>query len=442
MASGTTLTAAQVADLRAVLATGGLPDDAGDLVALIGELERLKSTAAAVQAEATVAFDAARRSAESAAGVSARRQGRGVAAEVGLARRESPHRGRVLVGFARAVVAEMPHLLARLKDGTLSELRAVLALRELVCLGDDLRAFADEELFADPQALVGLGTRRLLAKVKRLAYELDPATVTRRASNAESDRHVSLRPAPDTMTYLTGLLPVAQGVAARAALQRDAAALRAAGDPRSLGQLMADLLVARVTGVPVGSGEAPPAVPVGINLVMPAGALAGDNAPGLVEGEVVPAEVARLLAARALDAAGSEVATWVRRLFTDHTGRLVAMSSRQRTFPAGLAELLRIKGQGTCASPYCDAPVRHADHITPVADGGATDADNGQGLCVACNHAKQAPGWRQQPVADGPPGVETITPTGHRYRSHAPPPPGWREPRYVQVAPGRYQLVA
>ena len=38
--------------------------------------------------------------------------------------------------------------------------------------------------------------------------------------------------------------------------------------------------------------------------------------------------------------------------------------------------------------------------------------------------------------------VETITPTGHRYLSHAPPPVGWREPRWVEVAPGRYTLVA
>ena len=50
------------------------------------------------------------------------------------------------------------------------------------------------------------------------------------------------------MTYLTGLLPVAQGVAVHAALTRAADTLRATGDPRTRGQIMADTLVARVTG--------------------------------------------------------------------------------------------------------------------------------------------------------------------------------------------------
>jgi hypothetical protein len=47
--------------------------------------------------------------------------------------------------------------------------------------------------------------------------------------------------------------------------------------------------------------------------------------------------------------------------------------------------------------------------------------------------------WIQQVTDDG---IETITPSGHRYLSHAPPPVGWREPRFVKVAPGRYQLIA
>ena len=46
---------------------------------------------------------------------------------------------------------------------------------------------------------------------------------------------MTLRPAPDTMTLLTGFLPVAQGVAAYAALTRDADQLKQHGDPRSRG---------------------------------------------------------------------------------------------------------------------------------------------------------------------------------------------------------------
>ncbi len=430
------ITAAQVRELTRLLVTGARPDDPADQIELITAVEELKSAACAVQAETSVEYDAARRSAESAQGVPARRQGRGVAAELALARKESPHRGQALLGFAKVLRVEMPHTLARLMDGTLSEWRAMLLVKETACLTAEHRAFADEELCADPEGLVGLGTRKLVAKAKRLAYELDPKSVVRRSSNAENDRNVTCRPAPDTMTYLTALLPVSLGVAAHAALLRDAAALQAQGDPRSKGQLMADLLVARLTGVPMSTGKTPPAVPVGINLTMSDTSLFGGHAPALVEGEVVPAEIARLLVAHALT---EDLDTWIRQIYTDRAGRLVAMTSKQRVFPQGLSDFLAIRDQGICRNPYCDAPVRHTDHVQPFEAGGKTSADNGQGLCEACNHTKQAPEWRQQVTDEG---IETITPTGHRYLSHTPPPVGWRQPRYVKVAPGRYQLVA
>lgn len=431
------VTAEQAREFTRLLVTGARPEDPAELIELIAGLEDLKSTACAVQAEASVAYDAERRSVEAKQGVPARRRGRGVAAEIALARKESPHRGQVLLGFAKLGLAEMPHTMARLKDGTLNEFRAMLVLKETACLSAEQRLFVDEELCADPNALEGLGTRKLVAKAKRLAYEIDPKAVVDRASNAAKDRNVTCRPAPDTMTYVTALLPVGQGVSVHAALLRDAAALKAQGDERSKGQIMADLLVARVTGVPMSTGGTPPAVPVAINLTMSDTTLVGGHAPALVEDEVVPAEIARLLAAHALT---EDLDTWIRQLYTDHTGRLIAMTSKQRTFPDGLADFLKIRDQGICRNPYCGARIKQSDHVRPAEAGGETSADNGQGVCEACNHSKQAPGWRQHVTEDG--AVETITPTGHRYLSHAPPPVGWREPRFVKVAEGRYQLIA
>ncbi|MCC3277091.1 HNH endonuclease [Arthrobacter sp. zg-Y20] len=103
-----------------------------------------------------------------------------------------------------------------------------------------------------------------------------------------------------------------------------------------------------------------------------------------------------------------------------------------------------------CRTPWCDAPIRHQDHIRPHRDDGPTEAANIQGLCEACNQAKEAPGWKATVI--GAPGttdqptprvrkataaptarkatcarwhtVEISTPTGHRYRSTAPPLPG------------------
>lgn len=97
------------------------------------------------------------------------------------------------------------------------------------------------------------------------------------------------------------------------------------------------------------------------------------------------------------------------------------MDSRARAFPDGLGRLLQVRDQGLCRTPWCDAPVAHLDHITPAADGGATSASNGQGLCAGCNHTKQAPGWTQEIDPAAPRHtVRTTTPTGHAYASIAP----------------------
>ncbi|KRA27236.1 MULTISPECIES: HNH endonuclease [unclassified Nocardioides] len=441
------VTAEQVQAFCALLADGALPEGAEGQIDLIASLEDLKSAACAVQADAAVAYDAKRRSAQAAAGVPAARQGRGVAAEIGLARRESPHRGQVLLGLAKVLRTEMPHTLARLRDGSLSEFRATLLARETACLVVEHRMFVDEEICADPAGLEGVGTRELIGRVKRMVAELDPAAVVRRARRAEADRNVTVRPAPDTMAYLSGLMPVAQAVSAYASLRKDAEAARAAGDPRSLGQLMSDLLLARLTGVAdTGTPKTAPAVPVTVNVVVSDESMAGGHGPAEVSadgvaGEVIPAEVARNLIAGVAD---SDVIAWFRCLYRNRLGRLVSMSSKQRLHSRAMAEFLAARGGGICATPFCDAPIRHNDHIHPADQGGETSTDNGQGLCEACNHAKQAPGWQQHVVSDRQERhqVETITPTGHRYTSTAPAPPGWREPRYVQIGPGRYGLVA
>ncbi|WP_440902380.1 HNH endonuclease, partial [Actinosynnema sp.] len=91
---------------------------------------------------------------------------------------------------------------------------------------------------------------------------------------------------------------------------------------------------------------------------------------------------------------------------------------------------------GTCRTPWCDAPVRHVDHVVPHARGGRTDSANTAGLCVACNLVKESPGWR---AAVGPPGrvhtITTTTPTGHTYDSQAPPLPGGPSRGRVRTVP-------
>ena len=131
--------------------------DEAALVEEISQLERVKSAAAAGQARAAAALDEVRRRDEAAAGVPKARQGRGVASEVALARRDSPARGGQHLGFAKALVYEMPHTLAALECGALSEWRATLIVRESACLDVEDRRTLDAEMCADVSKLDGMG---------------------------------------------------------------------------------------------------------------------------------------------------------------------------------------------------------------------------------------------------------------------------------------------
>lgn len=150
---------------------GGIAHEAS-LVERIAELERIKSAAAAEQARVTADLDTARRAREAAEGVPAGKRGRGLANEIALARHDSPNRGGRHLGFARALVHEMPYTLAALESGTLSEWRATLIVRESACLSIDDRRTLDVRLCADQTALEGRGDKRIAADAKAIAYDL------------------------------------------------------------------------------------------------------------------------------------------------------------------------------------------------------------------------------------------------------------------------------
>ena len=140
--------------------------------------------------------------------------------------------------------------------------------------------------------------------------------------------------------------------------------------------------------------------------------LGGDGEPARLDGYgPVPAAWARELLADSLDD-GARV--FVTRLLTDTWGRMVGMESRARCAPPGLAEVIRTRDGATCRTPWCDAPVRHIDHVTAYADGGTTTADGLQGLCEACNYAKQQRGWSARVTSGATTPVAASSPAAGR----------------------------
>jgi hypothetical protein len=421
------LTAAAIAAMRREVqvsldASNGL-DDVGR-IDLIRALEELVCTATAAQAAHAADLAESIEADHDTLGVPPARRGQGVGSMVARARRESPHRGQRHLGLARVVRTELPHTWAAWRAGRVTEWRATVVARETACLSLEHRLAIDELLAADHDAFEAMSERQVISQAQTEAARLDAAAVTARRRKAESERRVSIRPAPDTMVWLTALLPVAAGVAAFAALTRNAESAVAQGDPRTKGQVMADELVRRALGSQssdgddetTGSGRSTRSVD--LNLVMSHEALLGtsDDEARLAGFGPIPAELAREIVANALGR-GEEV--WLRRLYASPTtGELVAMDSRARLFPAGLARLIKLRDQ-FCRSPWCDAPIRHVDHVIRHEADGPTSATNGQGLCEACNYAKEAPRWRARPGPGGT--VTTTTPTGHSTTTRPPP---------------------
>ncbi|WP_413543539.1 DUF222 domain-containing protein [Citricoccus nitrophenolicus] len=423
--------AAGAAGIRACLSVlTGLPRPSTEAEAVdrIRSLEELKSACAAAQGRTTAALHGLRTEAEAEQGIPARDRGRGLAAEVALARRESPNTGSRDLGLARALCEEMPHTLAALTRGVISEWKATIMCRETAWLPVEARHQVDE-LMAD--RLEDLGAKKLAGVARAHAQRLDQASAVEQMNRSERERRVSVRPAPGGMAYLTALLPMAHAVGCLGSLKTSAATTIGTGERsgRTQDQIMADLLVERITGQAKAED-----VPVEIHLVMtdrslwgatevntardPSGEDPNDPASGsvtpawLVGHGPLPAEVARRVIT------DSEAEVFIRRLYTEPTsGQLVAMDSARRTFSGALRRMILVRDD-TCRTPYCDAPVKHVDHVTPFRDGGATSAANASGLCARCNYTKENPAWSH--TADGD-RLAVTTPTGHRYTVRTPP---------------------
>lgn len=441
---------ASLLDFLGTLATVGLDGDAADaeLLAQLAALEQLKAAAAAAQARVTAAFAVSHERAATAARAAAKGAGfeawqaardafrgtHGIAAQVALARRLSPSQGARAASSARALVDDLPATLAAMTAGALSEHRAGIVVRETSQLAPLDRSAVDQEVCGDVAALDTMGDRSLERAVRAAVYHRDPAGALDRSRAAARDRRVSVRPLPDAMCRVSALLPLAQGVGVYATLSRDADAARAAGDARTRGQVMADTLVERVTGRSRANGVA-----VELQVVLTDTALLGTGPgaddPAQVSGYgTVPAGWVRDLigisrargtcdADADADADAAQTRVWVRRLFaTPDRSQLVAMESDRRLFPESMRRFLRAR-DGTCRTPWCDAPIRHFDHVGSSSSGGPTSTTNGEGLCERCNYTKELPGWKTAVVSGGrsPHTVRWTTPTGARYDSIAPP---------------------
>ncbi|MGH3322035.1 MAG: DUF222 domain-containing protein [Streptosporangiaceae bacterium] len=345
--------------------------------------------------------------------------------EVAMARQVSAAGAQTQFSFA-VVLASMPQTAGLLRAGVISERVARAAVTECAELSPENAARVDAALAGE---LPELTAKRAAAAARRLVIGIDPHAAHVRARRERADRYVCARPGPHGTGFLDAKLTAEQTQACWTALDAVARGLRSEGDPRTIGQLMADTLVERVTGQ-VRADD----VGVEVNVLMRPETLLGDeDTPALLAGYgPIPAGLARELTDR------SNV--WLRRLFTDaHDDTITGRDPTRRRFDGPLGALIRAADQ-QCGRPWCDCRIVDIDHRHPYAAGGPTTRANGDGYCRRSHTTRHLPGWQVACVdfdGDAPKVLEWTTPTGHRYRSRRPRPLGHGPPVTVpRTGPG------
>ncbi|GAB4097531.1 HNH endonuclease [Brachybacterium horti] len=314
--------------------------------------------------------------------------------------RSSPAQAALSLAAARRLVEDMPQMLHALGSGAVTARVAGDAATVARVLEPEQRRDLDAALAERAPYLDGAGHRRWRREISTLVEQIEPLAAGRRHARALDEQHVRVTPGEHGMATLSARLPGLEAAAIRKRLSLEAEGLRAQGDRRGHGRIMAQSLVATL----LGREDAMDPVVLDVGVIITERALLspdhGDVAH--IEGYgAVPADALRGPLREAL-AEGTERGALLRRLFTHPvTGELVAGESRARLFPRSMRRFLHWRDT-TCRAPFCDAPVRQYDHILPVAAGGPTTLANGEGLCARCQRKEEdAVSVEREPVEPG-----------------------------------------
>ena len=208
------------------------------------------------------------------------------------------------------LVHRLPGTLAALEAGALHSGHLWTMLEKVAPITDSLiRAEVEAELLRWAASRV-VTPAQLGAKARREVARRDARAAARRLQEALKERGVHLRPhSVDGMATVTVVATMPEAQALYRALCDCAKTLDGAdGDPRTRGQKMVDCLLDLV--LRPGETDLPP-VQVLLTVVASIATLAGGDAPGEVDGQVVPAEMIRelltaLTAARQPDVTSAE----------------------------------------------------------------------------------------------------------------------------------------
>lgn len=295
-----------------------------------------------------------------------------------------------------------PATLGALESGAISRRHAVLIAEESLGMQGEAAIDFERDLLDHAR---GLTVSKLARRARRLREAHHPETLPVRKAKAVSERHIELRPDDDGMAWLHAYLPAEQACGIYERLTATARKLKLPDEPRTLGQLRADVFTDLLTSESAADGH--PAwrgITAHVNVTVPVLMLLDvlkegeSNGPGgsnTVDGaEQVPdarglnqfaelegygpidAETAARLAAHA--------PSFTRILTHPVTGSVLDVGRETYRPPKHLQDWIRARDR-TCRHAGCNRAAIgcEIDHTVPWARGGTTSHCN-----LACFCAK------------------------------------------------------
>ncbi|PKI91928.1 hypothetical protein CW368_03500 [Actinomycetales bacterium SN12] len=346
---------------------------------------------------------------------------RAVVLELSVRLRISQERVRELCVVAETAARDLPLLWQRARDGFASMHNVgviVTAAGPLTSPVGAPREVRDAEAAAlaklDRAAhewVLTCSSAALRQRAKKLVDRITGDTAARRHTRAMADRHVTLSPAGDGMSWITALLPTHEAVAAMGRLTATAKHIQKdKREGRARSQIRADLFSAWLRGIGTAT-----AVKTKLFVTVPVQLLAGDPVPveqaSIVGGDTIDPITAKQMF---LDARG------FRRVITDPVKGVIIDMDRRTYRPTQAQRDWLILHHGTCSRDGCTRLAIDADldHDRPWAKGGTTDLTQLRPLCPRDHTLRHRTRIRYRTRPDR--SVQVISPTG--YTSTTPPP--------------------
>jgi hypothetical protein len=325
------------------------------------------------------------------------------ASEVAAALRLTRHAADIEMTLALQLHRRLPRVWDALLEGTIDVRRA----RVLVDGTLHLSIGAAQEIIAgvvDDAARMTTG--QLSAKLRKLCIQQDPGDATDRYQHAVDDRRVVTQPTVDGTTDLYALnLPPHRTQAAMRRINRLAQALKHNGDPRSIDQIRADVLLDLLEGTGTLNDDRAGVV---IATDLPTLTKLADHPGELAGYGPVIADIARQIVHN------QHNTQWRWTLVDPDSGQPIDGGTTRRrptTAQRRKTEILH----PTCVHPGCRMPAFECDldHRIPHTQTRTTCTDDLAPLCRHHHMLKHHAGWEYTPQPNGD--HLFVSPLRHKY---------------------------